>query len=110
MNIWKASSVEQTPSIEIVGWKIFEVSSPHWEGRSRHLSGYNVTEWEGRASSHIQGFDKDKMNIRTKSGRVYHLSDEKPRLSMAGDASYVWEFFIKRNDIFDIEDVTDEYK
>lgn len=109
MAIWKASSIEETPELELVGGKIYEVSSELWEGRTRHFSGYNITEHEGRCSSAIVEFDKDKMVGRTESGRIYKLLPEKMRFSQAGDAAYVWDWYVNRNKLTDIKDVTDEY-
>jgi len=105
-SIWKTTSIEQTPNLELRSWRIYEVSSKFWEGRTRHFSGYNVTEREGRASTQIAEFDKGKMVGRTESGRIYNL------VGPAGydkDATYVWDCYCRRNQLFDITDVTEEY-
>ena len=109
-NCWKATSIDQTPELDLAAWKIYEVSSPYWEGRTRHFSGYNLTEMEGRASNVIVEFDKDKLVGKTKSGRVYKLINVLIGLVKEADADYVWAFYVARNQLFDIVDVTSEYK
>jgi hypothetical protein len=109
-NVWQTTSIEETPQIELADWRIYEVSSELWPEITRHFCGYNLTEMEGRVSSSIVEFDKDKLTGKTRSGRVYKLSDEKIRLSQSGDAAYVWSFFVERNKLSNIKDVTKEYK
>lgn len=104
-SIWKASSIEVNPHIELIGWKVYEVSSSLWEDRTRHFSGYNITEMEGRVSSAIIEFDKDRMIGTTESGRVYSLNDQLPRLSHICDRDWVWECFKKYNQLFDIIEI-----
>ena len=109
-NCWASSSLEELPALELAAWKVYEVSSPHWEGRTRHFSGYNLTEMEGRASSAIADFDSDAFVGITKSGRRYRLVGNRVTMGEQGDAGYVWDFFVARNQLFDIVDVSSEYK
>ncbi len=106
MPIWKGTSIEETPEIELVSWRVYEVSSPLWEGRTRHFVGRNITENEGRVSSQIKSFDPLTHRAVTRSGRVYQLVG--PPGSGTSDGQYVWSFFCDRNELFDILDVTDE--
>lgn len=105
MNIWRASSIEETPELELTNWQIIEVDSDLWPGKTRHFVGYNITEREGRVSSEIQVFDKQNMCGRTRSGRVYKLVGP-PGGDL--DAIYVWDFWKKRNQITSEIRVTDE--
>ena len=105
-SIWKATSIEETPDLALRSWRIYEVSSKLWEDRTRHFSGYNITEMEGRASTHIVEFDEDKMIGRTESGRIYNLVGPP---GYDSDATYVWDWYRRRNQLFDIIDVTKEY-
>ncbi len=107
MGIWKTTTINETPQIELARWCVYEVDSEHWPGRTRHFCGYNLTEREGRVSSAIVFFDKESMTGRTNSGRVYKLVGNS---SYDGDASYVWSYFVERNDISEIVDVSDEMK
>lgn len=108
MSIWKASSVDDTPAIDIGPWSIFELESPHWEGKSRHIVGYNMTEREGRVSSAIDSFDKDKKTITTSSGRLYRLVGDESGVS--SDGSYVFNSWCRRAEAFNLVDVSEEYK
>jgi hypothetical protein len=109
-NCWKASSIEEIPELELAAWKIYEVSSPLWEGRTRHFSGYNLTEMEGRASNVIVDFDYDAFVGITKSGRKYRLVGNRVTMGEQGDADYVWTYYVASNQLFDVVDVSAEYK
>lgn len=98
-SIWKATPIEETPIIELIGWSIFQVKSDLWEEQSLHFSGYNITEMEGRASSAIIEFNEEKMIGKTESGRTYKLLKEFPRLSQVMDVDYVWNWWKQRNKI-----------
>lgn len=106
MSIWKPNDVDKTPSIVMTNWKVFEVTSPYWDGSSRHFVGYNQTESEGRVSSEIQSFDPESMRGWTRSGRIYQLSG---RPGTDEDAEYVWQKWLHINDIISFNDVTKEY-
>jgi hypothetical protein len=108
MSIWKASSVEDTPAIDIGPWSIFELESQLWEGKSRHIVGYNMTEREGRVSSQIVSFDKDKKIATTESGRHYRLVGNESGVS--SDGSYVFNAWCRRNDAFNLKNVSEEYE
>jgi hypothetical protein len=103
--IIKCNSIHETPELELKNWKVFEVDSELWPGKTRHFVGYNITEREGRVSSAIEVFDKETMTGRTKSGRVYKLVGEP---GYDPDADYVWGFFVVRNKLSEIVNVTQE--
>lgn len=105
MSVWKATSVEETPCITLVSWRVFEVSSSHYGERTRHFCGYNVTEYEGRVSSKIVSFDYETGRGITDSGRVYQLAGPSGH---NGDGLYVWGIWVNRLNATDIIDVTDE--
>jgi hypothetical protein len=107
MNVWQASSVEETPSVVLTCWRIFEVTTPYHDLPTRHFVGYNETEGEGRASSAIQEFDKNTMQGITRSGRVYRLTGES---GMDRDALYVWHRWSQVNHVETVKDITEEFK
>jgi hypothetical protein len=105
-SLWKASSIEDTPSLELARWSVYEVDSELWPGSTCHFVGYNLTEREGRVSSAIVEFDKEKMVGKTKSGRVYQLCGPPGH---DPDADWVWCFFIDRNKLTETVEITDQY-
>jgi hypothetical protein len=105
-SVWAASSIEDTPHIELGGWKIYEVSSEYWPEVTRHFSGYNLTEHEGRCSSAIVEFDKEKMTGRTSSGRIYQLSDKRVTMGQMCDAAHVWAWFVGHNKLNNVKEIT----
>ncbi len=105
MPIWKTTPIEQTPELQLAAWRVFEVESPYWEGRTRHSVGYNLTEREGRVSSMIDEFDHVTLRGVTRSGRVYQLVGEPG--SGSGDGLYTFNRWCEINDITEIVDVTD---
>lgn len=104
MPIWKATSIEQTPDVSLARWTIREVQPRN----TRHLVGYNLTEEEGRVSSHITGYDAERRRVTTESGRVYELVG-KPGYD--DDAEFVWEnwFLFLRTQAASWTDVTHDY-
>ena len=107
MSLWEASSVEETPSVVLSRWRIFEVVTPYYDLPTRHFVGYNETEHEGRASSAIQEFDRTTMQGVTRSGRVYQLIGEP---GMDRDALYVWSRWSQINHVETSKDITEEFK
>lgn len=105
MSIWKATSVADTPEIVLSQWRIVEVTSPYWDGTSRHFTGYNETEHEGRVSSEIVEFDPTNMCGVTKSGRTYKLIGPPGH---NGDGEYVWSRWKAINQVETETDVSDE--
>jgi hypothetical protein len=90
----------------IIRWTVREVLCSESEQRTRHVVGYMPMQREGRASSPIQAFDRDRMRITTHSGRVYQLEGQ-PGASRDGE--YVWSHWKSFNDATDERDVTDQY-
>ena len=105
MPIWNATSVVQTPEINLNSWRVFEVSSELWPVATRHFVGYNSTEQEGRASSDVVTFDAAEARGVTASGRVYQLCGGN---GFNPDAEYVWSHWKNVNHITQETDVTDE--
>jgi len=104
--VHRAPDVEVQPDVTLVSWRIFEVSSEQWEGRTRHFCGYLLNDREGRCSTPIVEFDKNTMIGKTQSGRIYHL---KGKSGHNMDALYVWSTFFKINGMFDGLDISNEY-
>ena len=107
MSIWRASSVDETPSVVLSRWRIFEVTTPYLDYPTRHFVGYNETEREGRTSSAIQEFDPDTMQGITRSGRVYKLTGDP---GSDRDALYVWSRWSEMNEVETSKDITEEFK
>ncbi len=105
MPLWKPAPVDQSPEVVLESWRIMEVTSPYWDGASRHFVGYNISDREGRVSSEIVVFDTDKMCGITRSGRVYKLIGEPGHNS---DAGYVWQRWKDMNHVETESDVTDQ--
>lgn len=105
MSIWTVSPITETPEVDLEQWKVVEVESPYWDGRTRHFVGYNLTEGEGRVSSAIQQFDAETMQGITRSGRVYRLVGNPGHSS---DAEYVWDRWCRINQAENEQDVTME--
>lgn len=96
MSFFRPTGVNETPYIEITRWKIYRVTSELWPEQTLHLSGYNLTERHGRASSAIVKIDKENMILTTESGRAYKLIGES---GFDPDASYVWGMWCLRNQV-----------
>ena len=105
MSIWETKTIDETPEISLKDWTIYEGYSNFWEGPSRHFVGYNITENEGRVSSEIVMIDKENKIGKTKSGRTYKLVG---RPGYSSDGSYVLGFFVHRNEMHSVKDVTSE--
>jgi hypothetical protein len=107
MSVWMTSGVDETPSVVLSRWRIFEVVTPYHDLPTRHFVGYNETEREGRASSAIQEFDFTTMQGVTRSGRVYQLTGAP---GMDKDALYVWNRWSQINEVETYKDITEEFK
>ena len=107
MSIWKTSSIEQTPTVVLSRWQVYEVTTPYMDHATRHFVGYNETEREGRVSSNIQEFDVVAMRGLTRSGRVYQLSGPS---GTHPDASYVWEHWKHINEVDTCRNITEEFE
>jgi hypothetical protein len=103
--MWKPAPVALSPEVVMRSWRVMEVTSPYWEGASRHFVGYNVSDLEGRVSSEIVQFDHDTMTGITRSGRVYRLDGD---AGHDGDADYVWARWKDLNHVESEKDVSEE--
>lgn len=101
--VWKTTSVDETPVLELERWMVVEVTPP---GTDRHFVGWNKTEGEGRASSKIVAFDKTTKTGTTKSGRKYKLVGE---TGIDGDALYTFTYWCSINSVDSYKDVSEEY-
>lgn len=101
--VWKGSSVDETPVIELSDWMVVEVTP----GNDRHFIGWNLTEGEGRTSSKLASFDSTTTIGTTSSGRKYKLVGE-PGIN--GDALYTFTHWCRVNGVQSYEDVSDEYR
>jgi len=97
MSIWKVAPLEVEPEIVLIDWAVYEVTSNLWPNKTRHFVGYSVSGGEGRVSSAINVFDRDKMVGITESGRTYQLQG--PPGDGSGDGRFVFDWWCQRNEI-----------
>jgi hypothetical protein len=105
MSIYAVDPPGEYPE-NIIRWSVREVLCGWSEERTRHLVGYIPMLRNGRASSAIQAFDRDRMRITTRSGRIYQLEGQP---GGNGDAEYVWRHWKTTNEATGEIDVTDQY-
>lgn len=91
MPIWSVESIDSEPEIVLVDWIIFEVNSQHRQQKTSHFVGYNLCGREGRVSSAIVQFDREKMIGMTKSGRIYNLKG--PQGTGSPDGLHTWNYW-----------------
>lgn len=103
--IWGTPGVSHEPEIVMVRWRVVEIVGGEKEGQ-RHLIGYNVAAFEGRVSTAVVAFDREKMEATTKSGRVYRLEG---RPGFDDDGDYVWLVWAPANGIESVRDVSSDY-
>ena len=99
--------MSERPEIVLTDWLVFEVKLPGRTERTRHFSGQNITDCEGRASSAIVTFDPKTGRGITESGRVYQLQG---RTGFTGDGEYTWSRWKNINSVTDVVDVSVEIK
>lgn len=102
MPVWALAPVEQDPEVTLTHWVVLELPNG-----DRHLVGFESfgRDGQGRVSSKIVTFDKDKMQAVTRSGRVYKLSGQP---GWNADAEYVWNKWKIINSVTDFKNVTSE--
>ena len=101
MTVWSATDITTTPEVVLGNWKVYEVCSELWLGKTLHFVGYNLTEREGRVSSAIAEFDLATMCGRTSSGRVYKLLGSPGSES---DSAYVFARWCNVNKITELSE------
>ncbi|MEY3787527.1 MAG: hypothetical protein RIQ94_983 [Pseudomonadota bacterium] len=106
MPVFSIASIHDEPEESIIHWSVHEVSYGESNDRTHHLVGYITRQRLGRVSSAIQAFDRDKMRIKTSSGRIYHLEGQP---GFNSDADYVWSHWKAINDAKDDINVTNQY-
>lgn len=105
--VWACAPVSESPELELRAWHVFEVQLPDRPERTRHFTGYNATDREGRASSAIVTFDAATRRGVTQSGRVYELHGG---TGFSHDGEYTWNRWLSINSATDVVDVTAEIK
>lgn len=106
MPIYAIAPVHQEPEETLVFWSIREVQFHDAEQATHHLVGYLPRNGSGRVTSAIQLFDRERMCVTTRSGRLYYLEG---RPGTHPDAEYVWGHWKASNRIQDEIDVTRQY-
>ena len=105
-SIFPIASVLEEPEETIHFWSIREVTFGEATERTQHLVGYIDRQGLGRVSSAIKTFDREKMRIQTRSGRIYSLHDQPGH---SADAEYVWAHWKKLNAVIEEVNVTHHY-
>jgi hypothetical protein len=93
-HVWSPPSVSREPGTQVVNWTIMKVMSEHYGEETFHVIGF--TGSEGRVSSKIKSFDREKRVAITNSGRRYVLIGESGNNR---DALYVWGQWCKINGV-----------
>lgn len=106
MSLFNIAPITEQPKENIESWSVREVQINSETQRTRHLVGYIAWQYSGRVTSKIMEFDKEKMLVKTASGRIYHLKGE-PGSHLDGE--YVWDQWTGYNQAKDEIDVTDLY-
>jgi hypothetical protein len=105
MSLYTVAPVLQAPEETIIRWSVFAATFAD-ASTSQHLVGVIPRNQHGRVTSAIQAFDPIKMEIITRSGRLYFLSGEPGQDS---NADYVWQSWCLSNQVKSVRDVTHEY-
>lgn len=106
MPIFGVAPIEQEPEETMIFWSVREAKFDQENDISRHLVGYIPRKGTGRVTSAIQEFDRKSMTVKTRSGRIYHLSGSP---GFINDAEYVWLHWKSFNGVKEEADVTDQY-
>lgn len=106
MTLFQIAPVDEQPEENMIWWSVREVLMGTDTEKSHHLVGYILWQHAGRVTSKIITFDKDRMLVKTESGRVYYL--EGPPGSHS-DSEYVWKRWSRINQAQDEIDVTHQY-
>ncbi len=96
--LWPVPGVVEEPDLSLESWQVFETNTGE-----RHLVGYCIERWEGRATSAIVAFDAVNRVVITKSGRSYALRGGP---SVHPDAIYVWSAWKVVNAVTSETDIT----
>ena len=105
--VWTCAPVSERPEVVLADWRVFEVQLPNRIQRTRHFSGQNISDCEGRASSASVFFDSVTGQGMTESGRVYQLQG---KTGFTEDGEYTWNRWKSINAVTEIVDVTAEIK
>ncbi|WP_198419852.1 hypothetical protein [Geomonas edaphica] len=99
--IWSTPAVSDQPMVTLVRWSVRET-----ERGERHFLGYNFEDREGRVSTAIQSYDRERCQGVTKSGRIYRLIGP---ARFDSDADYVWNHWGYAQGV-KWKDVSSEYR
>ena len=97
MPVWNTLSAQVQPELTLRSWQVMQLPCG-----DLHLVGYCIENSEGRTSSAVEVFDKERLVAMTDSGRVYRL------LGSPGgnlDAEYVWRRWARINDATEWTDI-----
>lgn len=106
MPVFNVASVHEEPEESMSQWSVHDVSYRGLKDRTQHLVGYIARQRLGRVSSAIHAFDRDKMRIKTRSGRIYQLEGLP---GFHADADYVWTQWKAIHEAKDDVNVTNHY-
>lgn len=101
MSIHNGAPITLQPELTLRPWVILECSNGQ-----HYAMGWCVENHEDRASTAIEHFDRAKMQLRTRSGRVYQL--EGPP-GVDADGLYVWRPYATVNQLTVVRDATADY-
>ncbi len=97
MPVWSPLSVEVESELTLRSWQVMQLPCGDF-----HLVRYCIENREGRTSSAVEFFDKERLVAMTDSGRVYRLLGA-PGGNM--DAEYVWRRWARINDANEWTDI-----
>ena len=100
MPVWNTLSASEEPVLTLASWRVYELADG-----DRHLVGINERNREGRVSSAVEQLDTHTLTCRTGTGRVYRLAG-RPGANL--DASYVWDYWRRREGVTSYTEVTAE--
>lgn len=95
-----------TQEVSIVRWSVREIQFKGTLERTQHLIGYIPDQGMGRVTTAIRSFDRATMQLKTDSGRIYHLAGQP---GMDADAEYIWAQWKDANGVTEDVDVTSQY-
>jgi hypothetical protein len=102
MNIWGVPTPAEEPFLTLRSWRVLQCSDGE-----RYLNGWCEERAEGRCSTAVVAFDRERSIATTVSGRRYKLTGEP---GLHPDAVYTWIGYSRLNEIEIEADVSDEYR
>ncbi len=100
--------MSEDPPIVMSSWRVYEIFSKHYQGRTRHLIGFNEADHKGHVSSKIISYDPLTKIVVTDSGQRYQLAcSSRHKYNLA--VVYAWADWSENIDACDVVDVSSEY-